>query len=136
MTIMQLSKFYIIRTGRSDSDTGEEFWYETVKTEKLENGYLWSEFHPFEYPLFTTFEEADKACRSDWGGLMYECCDNLAKVQEYTMTDWGTWYISTEWVYSVDGMQYNSSSDVYGLCKIRKFSNDGDLVSEEQMTNK
>lgn len=101
---MEIRKFYIIETGAFYPKKGDKEinWYDYLKKEMTKSGYKRWHFYPFEYPLFTTFEEADKACRSDWNGFMYESCDNFAKVCEYTMTEEGLWYLSHEWFYTTE----------------------------------
>ncbi len=101
---MELRKFYIIKTGFFHPDEGnkEIDWYDDLKNETTESGYKRWHFYPFEYPLFTTFEDADEACRSDWNDLMDEIWDNFAKVCEYTMTEDGIWYLSHEWFYTTE----------------------------------
>ncbi len=134
---MKLNKFYIIKTGYfyPEKNTKEIYWYDDLKNEITEFGYKRGHFFPFEYPLFTTFEEADKACRSDWNGLMYEDWDNFAKVCEYKMTDEGTWYLSCEWFYTTEDdyeiiKPLKNDEGIYKLYKETEFLVNGNRSAE------
>ncbi len=136
---MELQKFYIIETGAFHPEEGnkEINWYDNLKNETTESGYKRWHFYPFEYPLFTTFEEADKACRSDWNDLMYEGSDNFAKVCEYSMQDYGIWYLSHEWFYTTEDdyeilKPVENDEGVYTLYKEIEFSTDGKRYKEIQ----
>lgn len=130
---MEINKYYIIKTGKFYPDEGDkEVKWSERGAQKLSCGYSERDFYPFDNPMFTTFEEADEACRNDWCGMLYEEYFNYAKVLEYTMGRFGDWNLTKEWVYSTDAYNVNESNPVpykeggiYSLFYERSFSNDG-----------
>ncbi len=119
---MQLNKIYLIRTGHFHKQNGDTQidWYDKDL---------------LQFPVFTTFEEADLACRCDWNNLMYENWDNYAKICEHTMTTWGTWYISHEWIYCTDeDFQIETplpkEKGVYKLFQEKEISQEGVILKE------
>ena len=135
---MQINQFYVIRTGYCHKESGDKKinWYDSVMNMKTKCGYRHFQFHPFEYPVFTTFEEADQACRSDWNDLMYENCDNYAKVCEYTMSSIGIWNLTHEWIYSTEDnfdikIPIENENGIYTLFSEATFSDEEEKISEK-----
>lgn len=97
---MLIEKFYVIKTGRSETDNNKIDWYEDIEIEEGEHGYKNYQVIPYEYPIFTSFEEAEAACKGDWEGYLFEYCDYFAKIMEYTYHHYSGYYLSHEWFYS------------------------------------
>ena len=134
---MQIKQFYTICTGychKENRDTKID-WYDSLRSLKTKDGYF---FHlcPFDYPVYTTFEEADQTCRSNWNDLMYENHDNYAKVCEYIMSPTGIWRLCHEWIYSIEEdytikIPIQNEKGVYKLFSELIFPEEGEVVEEK-----
>ena len=98
---MLIERFYIIKTGQPHpADNNKIYWYEDIEIKEGDFGYKNYQEMPSEYPIFTTFEEAEAACKGDWEGELFEYCDNFAKIMEYTYHHYHGYLLSHEWLYS------------------------------------
>lgn len=133
---MEIKKIYTIITGHFYKENGDKQidWYDDIKLKISESGYRYFQFHPFEYPIFTTFEEADKACRSDWHDMMFEGWDNYAKICEYT-NEAGLWNLTHEWFYTTEKeydvlQQIENEKGKYKLFKENSLTEEGIKINE------
>lgn len=119
---MLIEKFYVIETGRTKADVTID-WYEDIKIEEDSSGYKNYQVKPFEYPIYTSFEEAEKACKGDVEGRLFEYCDYHARIKEYTYyQDYG-YFLTHEWNYSHYEAQRQKSEDTYVRVFEKDYSN-------------
>lgn len=112
---MIITKFYIIKTGYDKPDGIS--WYEEIEYSEYVNenvkDYKWIEFLPTQYPIYTSFEESEKAVLGDWQGELYEYHDTHAKILEYSSDSncGGHYQLTHEWHYKHDGKNYQKISE-------------------------
>ena len=109
---MLIEKFYVIRTGYVKEKTGEVIWNGELPEDDLRCEFKWNVNEPYDFPLFTTFEEADAYCTSETHGKIFENVNWYTKILEYT-SDNGRFYQRTHhWLY-----RYNNVIKKYSKMK-------------------
>lgn len=113
---MEITKFYVIETGRKE-ESQQADWYGSLALKDEKDGFKSYQFNPFEYPIYTTFEEAERSCTGDWQGVMYEYCDNVARILEYSANEetGGYYQLTHVWNYTHEMAVKQGSNSVYTL---------------------